>query len=229
MRRVAVLMSTAAEDAESQARFVAFVQGMQQAGWTAGQNVQIDVRWAAGDGARLRQHTADVLGLSPDIIVTGGRTATVMPAVRQAGHQTPIVFVQGVDPVGTGYIANMRRPGGNVTGFTQFDYTLSGKWLQLLKDIAPGVTRAALVREGGAAGIGQWAVLQAFAPSLAVELSPINTRERSEVEDAIAAFAREPDGGLIIAVNSWATVHRDLIIAQAARHRLPAIIPIATT
>ena len=206
MRRIAVLMSTAAEDAESQARFVAFVQGLQQAGWSAGQNVQIDVRWASGDPVRLRQHAVDVLALSPDIIVTGGRTATVVPVVQQAGRQTPIVFVQGVDPVGTGYIASMRRPGGNATGFTQLDYTLSGKWLQLLKEIAPGVTRAALLREVGAAGIGQWAVLQATAPSLAVELSPINTRERSEVEDAIAAFAREPNGGLIIAVSSWATV-----------------------
>jgi len=225
MRRVAVLMSTAAEDAESQQRFVALVQGLQQAGWTAGQNLQIDTRWAAGDPARLRQHTADVLALSPDVIVSGGRTATVLPVVQQAGLEIPIVFVQGVDPVGNGYVASLRRPGGIATGFTQFDYTLSGKWLQLLKEIAPGLTRAAVLREPGVAGIGQWAVIQATASSLAVDLSAINTRERSEVEQAVASFAREPNGGLIIVVNAWATVHRDLIMELAARHRLPTIYP----
>jgi putative ABC transport system substrate-binding protein len=225
MRRIGVLMSTAADDAESQLRFVAFVQGLQQAGWTVGHNLQVDTRWASGDRARLRRYTAELLALSPDIIVVGGRAATVVPEVRQAGRDMPIVFVQGIDPVGSGYIASLARPGGNVTGFTQFEYTLSGKWLQLLKEVMPGMTRAAVLREAGAAGIGQWAVLQAAASSPAVELSPINADEPAEIERAVAAFAREPGGGLIVVVSSWATVHRDLIIALAAKHRLPAIYP----
>ena len=166
-----------------------------------------------------------MLALSPDIIVVGGRAATVVPEVRRAGRDIPIVFVQGVDPVGTGYVASLARPGGNVTGFTQFEYVLSGKWLQLLKEVVPGMTRAAVLREAGGAGIGQWAVLQAAASSLAVELSPINAGDPAEIERAVAAFAREPNGCLIVVVSSWATVHRDLIIEIAARHRLPAIYP----
>ncbi|MET0630235.1 MAG: ABC transporter substrate-binding protein [Xanthobacteraceae bacterium] len=225
VRRVGVLMSTAAEDPESQLRLVAFVQGLQQAGWTAGQNLQVDTRWASGDSARLRRSTAELLALSPDVIVAGGRAASVVPQVQQAGGDIPVVFVQGVDPVGTGYVASLARPGGNATGFTQFEYTLSGKWLQLLKEVVPGMTRAAVLREAGGAGIGQWAVIQAAASSPAVELSPINAGDPADIERAVAAFAREPDGGLIVVVSSWATVHRDLIIALAAKHRLPAIYP----
>jgi putative ABC transport system substrate-binding protein len=225
MRRVGVLMSTAAEDPESQLRLAAFVQGLQQAGWRPGQNLQLDTLWASGDAARLRQSTAELLTLAPDIIVVGGRAATVVPQIKQAGRDIPIVFVQGVDPVGTGYVASLARPGGNVTGFTQFEYTLSAKWLQLLKEIAPGMTRAAVLRELGGAGIGQWAVLQTVASSPPVELTPINASDRAEVERAIAAFAREPNGGLIVVVSAWATVHRELIIALVAKHRLPAIYP----
>ena len=225
VRRIGVLMSTAAEDSESQLRFAPFVQGMQQAGWTVGHNLQIETRWASGDAASLRRYTAELLALSPDIIVAGGRAASVVPQVRQAGRETPIVFVQGVDPVGAGYVASLARPGGNATGFTQFEYTLSAKWLQLLKEFVPGMTRAAVLREPGGAGIGQWAVIQATAPSLTMELSPVNTGDRSEIEHSIAAFARQPNGGLIVVVGSWATVHRDLIIALAAKHRLPAIYP----
>src|SRR5262245_2274418 len=224
-RRLGVLMSTAADDPESQMRLVAFVQGLQQAGWTAGHNLQIDTRWAAGDIARVRRYTAELLALGPDIILAGGRAASIVPEVRRVGRDTPVVFVQGVDPVGTGYVANLARPGGNATGFTQFEYTLSGKWLQLLKEIVPGMTRAAVLREIGGAGIGQWAVLQTVASSPAVELSPINASDPAEVERAVAAFAREPNGGLIVVVSSWATVHRELIIALAAKHRLPAIYP----
>jgi putative ABC transport system substrate-binding protein len=224
-RRIGVLMSTAVDDPESQLRFVAFVQGLQQAGWTVGDNLHVDTRWASGDTARLRAQTAEMLALSPDIIVVGGRAATVVPEVRRAGRDIPTVFVQGVDPVGTGYVASLARPGGNVTGFSQFEYVLSGKWLQLLKEVVPGVTRAAVLREAGGAGIGQWAVLQAAASSLAVELSPINAGDPAEIERAAAAFAREPNGCLIVVVSSWATVHRDLIVAIAARHRLPAIYP----
>jgi putative ABC transport system substrate-binding protein len=225
MRRVGVLMSTAAEDPESRLRLAAFVQGLQQAGWRPGQNLQLDTLWASGDAARLRQATAELLTLAPDIIVVGGRAATVVPQIRQAGHDVPIVFVQGVDPVGTGYVASLARPGGNATGFTQFEYTLSAKWLQLLKEIAPGITRAAVLRELGGAGIGQWAVLQTVASSPAVELTPINASDPAEVARTVAAFAREPNGGLIVVVSAWATVHRELIIALAARHRLPAIYP----
>jgi putative ABC transport system substrate-binding protein len=225
LRRVGVLMSTAAEDPESQQRLTAFVQGLQQAGWRPGQNLQLDTLWASGDAARLRQSMAELLTLAPDVIVVGGRAATVVPQARQAGRDIPIVFVQGIDPFGTGYVASLARPGGNVTGFTQFEYTLSAKWLQLLKEIAPGVTRAAVLRELGGAGIGQWAVLQTVASSPAVELTPINASDPAEVERAIAAFAREPNSGLIVVVSAWATVHRELIIALATKHRLPAIYP----
>jgi putative ABC transport system substrate-binding protein len=229
MRRIGVLMSTAADDPESQLRLVAFVQGLQQAGWTVGQNLQVDTRWASGDTARLRRSTAELLALSPDTILAGGRVATIVQQVQQTSRETPIVFVQGVDPVGTGYVASLARPGGNVTGFTQFEYTLSGKWLQLLKEVVPGLTRAAVLRESGGAGIGQWAVLQAAASSPAVELSPVNVGDPAEIERAVAAFAREPNGGLIVVVSAWATVHRDLIITLAAKYRLPAIYPIDTS
>jgi putative ABC transport system substrate-binding protein len=225
MRRIGVLMSTAADDPESQLRLVAFVQGLQQAGWTDSQNIQIDTRWGSGDSARIRKYTTELLALSPDVILAGGRAASIVPEVRRAGRDTPIVFVQGVDPVGTGYIASLARPGGNATGFTQFEYTLSGKWLQLLKEIVPSMTRAAVLRESGGAGIGQWAVIQAVASSLAVEVAPINAGDMAEVEHAFAAFAGEPNGGLIVAVSSWATVHRELTIALAAKHRVPAIYP----
>ena len=225
MRRIGVLMSVAANDPEGQARLVAFVQGLQQAGWTVGHNAQIDTRWASGDTARVRRYTAELLALSPDIIVVAGRGALVVPQVQQTSRDIPIVFVQGVDPVGAGYVASLSRPGGNVTGFTQFEYTLSGKWLQLLKEIVPGITRAAVLREPGGAGIGQWAVIQAAASSLAVELTPVNASDPAEVERAVASFAREPNGGLIVVVSSWATVHRDIIIAVAGKHRLPAIYP----
>jgi putative ABC transport system substrate-binding protein len=218
-------MSTAADDPESQRRFVAFAQGLQQAGWAVGQNLQVDTHWSSGDAARMRSQTTELLARSPDIIVVGGRAATVVPYVRQAGSDIPIVFVQGVDPVGTGYVASLARPGGNTTGFTQFEYTLSGKWLQLLKEVAPDMARAAVLREPGGAGIGQWAVLQAAVSSPPVELSPINAVEPAEIERTVAAFAREPNGGLIVVVSAWATVHRDLIIALAAKHRLPAIYP----
>jgi ABC-type uncharacterized transport system substrate-binding protein len=208
MRRIGVLMSTGPDDPESQLRLVAFVQGMQRAGWTVGQNIQIDTRWASGDIARINRYTTELLALSPDVLVVGGRAASIVPALEQAGRGTPIVFVQAVDPVGSGYIASLARPGGIATGFTQFEYTLSGKWLQLLKEVAPGMTRAAVLREPGTAGVGQWAVIQSAASSLAVELSPVDTRDAAVIERAVTAFAREPNGALIVAVSSGATVHR---------------------
>jgi putative ABC transport system substrate-binding protein len=225
MRRIGVLMSTSADDPQSQLRLVAFVQGLRQAGWTVGHNVQIDTRWASGETSLIHRYAAEFVALSPDVILVGGRAASVVPAVQQTGRSIPIVFAQAVDPVGSGYIASLARPGGNATGFTQFEYTLSGKWLQMLKEVAPGTTRAAVLREPGTAGVGQWAVIQTVASSLAVELSPVDARDPAEIERAVAAFAREPNGGLIIVVSSVATVHRDLIIALAAKHRLPAIYP----
>ena len=177
-------MSTAADDPESQLRLAAFVQGLQQAGWTIGHNLQVDTRWASGDIASLRRYTTELIALSPDLILAGGRAASVVPQVRQAGRDIPIVFVQGVDPVGTGYVTSLARPGNNVTGFTQFEYVLSGKWLQLLKEVVPGMTRAAVLRELGGAGIGQWAVLQAAASSLAVELSPKSCEMRQAAHES---------------------------------------------
>jgi putative ABC transport system substrate-binding protein len=225
VRRIGVLMSTSADDPESQLRLVSFVQGLQQTGWTAGRNLQLDTRWAAGDIARMRRYAMELVALSPEVIMIGGRAASVVPQMQQAAPNIAIVFAQGVDPVGTGYIASMARPGGNVTGFTQFEYTLSGKWMELLREVAPSMTRAAVLREAGSAGIGQWAVLQAAAVAPAVELTPINSGEPADVERAVAAFAREPNSGLFVVVSSWATVHRELIIALAAKHRLPAIYP----
>jgi putative ABC transport system substrate-binding protein len=225
VRHVGVLMSTGEGDPETQLRLDAFVLGLRQAGWSAGHNVRIDTRWASGETARLRTLTAEMLALSPDVILVGGRAATVVPAAQQANSRIPIVFVQGLDPVGSGYIASLAKPGGYATGFTQFEYTLSGKWLQLLKELAPDLSRAAVLRETGIAGVGQWAVIQTVASSLPVELSPIDTRNPAEIERGVAAFAREPNGGLIVVVNSAATVHRDLIIALAAKYRLPAVYP----
>jgi putative ABC transport system substrate-binding protein len=225
MRRIGVMMSTAAEDPESQARIVAFVQGLEQLGWTAGRNVQIETRWASGDTTRLRRHTAELAALAPDVILAGGRGITVVEELHRTNRSIPIIVVQAVDPVGAGYVASLARPGGNVTGFTQSEYSLSAKWLELLKEIAPGVTRVGVLREPGGAGIGQWAVIQVAAPSFGVELSPVDTRVTGEIERGVAAFAREPHGGLITVVSSSATVHRELIIALAARHRLPAVYP----
>jgi putative ABC transport system substrate-binding protein len=225
MRRVGVLMSTGADDPESQLRLVAFGQGLQQSGWTVGRNVLLDTRWASGDSTLLRRYTAELLALSPDVLVVGGRAEPVVREAQQSGRAIPIVFVQAVDPVGAGYVTRLRRPGGNMTGFTQLEYTLSGKWLELLKELAPGMTRTAVLREPGTAGIGQWAVIQAAASPLGVELTPFDTRDPTEIERGLSAFGREPNGGLIVVVSSNATVHRDLIISLASKYGLPAVYP----
>ena len=224
--RVAVVMVTSSDDPQSQLRLAAFINGLEQAGWAPGRTIQIDARWTSGDTARTRADTADLLALSPDVLVAGGRGALVVPVVRQLRQDIPIVFAQGVDPVGSGYVTgSMARPAGNVTGFVQLEYTLSGKWLQLLKEIAPSVTRVGVLREAGSAGIGQWAVIQAAASPLAIELTPIATHDPGEIERGIAAFAAEPNGGLIVAVSSTGSVHRALIISLAAKHRLPTVYP----
>jgi len=225
MRRVGVIMNTAEDDPESQLRLDAFVQSLGHTGWEVGLNIQIYTRWSQGVTTQTRLLARELLGLSPDVILVGGRAAVVVPEIQQARRGIPIVFVQAVDPVGVGYITRMTKPGGDATGFIQFEYTLAGKWLQLLKDVAPDTTHAAILREPGTAGIGQWAVIQAAASPLAVELMSIDTRDPTEIERGVSAFASEPNGGLIVAVSSTASVHRKLIIALAAKHRLPAIFP----
>jgi putative ABC transport system substrate-binding protein len=221
-RRIGVLMSTAADDPEGQARIAAFHQGLQQLGWSIGQNVWIDSRWPAGDPERFRSYAAELVALSPDVILATG-SAAAGPLI-QATRTVPIVFVIVPDPVGAGLVHSLARPGGNATGFIQFEYGISGKWLELLKQIAPGTTRAAILRDPDiSAGLGQFGAIQAVAPLLGVETSPVNVRDPDEIERGIADFARSPNGGLIITGSALTVVHRHLIIRLAAEHRLPAV------
>jgi len=225
MRRVGVLLNRAADDPEEQARVAAFLQQLQELGWTDGRNVRVDYRWAAADANRSRTYAAELVALAPDVILASASQSTA--ALLQKTHTVPIVFVNVVDPVGAGYVARLARPGGNATGFSAFEYSLSGKWLELLKEIAPNLTRIAILRDPAiAAGIGQFAVIQAMAsPSLGVELSPIDVRDGGEIERNIAALAREPSGGLIMTASTVTAVRFKLIIMLAARHRLPAVYP----
>ena len=222
MRRIGVLMALAADDPEGQARLVAFVQGLQELGWTDGRNARIDTRWAAGDADRFRRYAAELIALAPDVILASGGTG--VGVLLQASRTVPIVFTQTNDPVGAGYVDSLARPGGNATGFTNMEYGMSGKWLELLKEIAPRVTRAAVIRDATIPqGIGQFGAIQAVAPSFGVEVRPIDAREASEIERAVTAFARSANGGLIATGSAATAVHRDLIITLAARHKLPAI------
>jgi putative tryptophan/tyrosine transport system substrate-binding protein len=225
MRRVGVLLNRAADDPEEQARVAAFLQRLQELGWTDGRNVRVDYRWAAAEAARSRTYAAELVALAPDVILAAGSQSTA--ALLQTTRTVPIVFANVVDPVGAGFVARLARPGGNATGFTPFEYSLSGKWLELLKETAPNLTRIAILRDPAmASGIGQFAVIQAMAPpSFGVELSPIDVRDGGEIERAVAAFARESNGGLIVTASSAASVHRELIIMLAARHGLPAVYP----
>jgi putative tryptophan/tyrosine transport system substrate-binding protein len=223
MRRIGVLMASAADDSENQARMAAFLQGLAQLGWTDGRNVRIDIRWATTNADDLRRHAAELAAPAPDVLVAASGTATVAPLL-QATRTVPIVFVVVVDPVGAGFVASLARPGGNATGFTMFEYGLSGKWLELLKQIAPSTTRAAVLRDPAvASGIGQFAAVQAVAPSLGVELSPVDARDAPEIERAVTAFARSGNAGLIVTPSPVANRHRDLIVMLAAQHRLPAV------
>jgi putative ABC transport system substrate-binding protein len=223
VRRIGVLMHAISDEPESQARVAAFAQGLQEAGWSVGRNVRIETRWSTGDLARLRKDAAELVALAPDVVLAG--VGATIPALLEASHTVPIVFAQGLDPVGAGFVESLARPGGNATGFTQFEYSLSGKWLEVLKEVAPGVTRVGVLREAGPAGIGQWAIIQAVAQSSGVELSPINLRDASEIERAVTAFARTPNGGLIVVVSALSLFHRELLIALAARYQLPAVYP----
>jgi len=224
MRRVGILMHLAAEDPESVRSIVAFGQGLEQLGWSEGRNVRMDIRWAAGNADRYRKYAAELVALAPDVVLGVGGTITA--ALQQASQTVPIVFVLVTDPVGFGLVASMARPSGNATGFTVFDYGFTAKWVELLKEIAPRVTRAAIMRDPAiATGIGQFAAMQSVAPSLGIELTALIVRDGSEIERAVTDFAHRPNGGLIVPALTQTSVHRDLIISLAARHRLPAVYP----
>ena len=213
MRRVGVLMSFASDGPEAQPRLLAFAQGLQELGWTVGRNLRIDTRWIAGDIDRARKYAAELVALPSDVIVANGVGA--LGPLQQATRAVPIVFVNVPDPVGGGYIASLARPGGNATGFMQSEYSTSGKWLELLKEIAPRVTRAVVIRDPTAtAGVAQFAVIQSAAGSFGVELSPIDMRDAGEIERGVTAFARAPNGGLIVTTaGSGSPGRRSLIIA----------------
>jgi putative ABC transport system substrate-binding protein len=222
VRRIGVLMNLAADDREGKARLAAFVDGLEQSGWNNGRNLRLEIRWGAGDGDRFRQYATELVALAPEVILAG--SGATMPALRRATRSVPIVFTLVPDPVGAGFVASLARPGGNVTGFTNFEYSIGGKFLELLKEIAPGVRRAAVLRDAAdPAGIGQWGAIQTAAPSFGVELTPIGLDDAAEIERAVTAFAHSSNGGLIVTSSAPSTVHRHLIIALAARHRLPAV------
>jgi len=222
MRRIGVLVGASADRMDAQTRHATLLQGLQQLGWTEGRNLRIDTRWGAANADDIRKYAAELVALAPDVILAGGNAP--VERLLQATRTVPIVFVIVLDPVGSGIVDSLSRPGGNATGFMQFEYSLTAKWLELLKQVAPGLTRAAVLRDSAiAAGIGQFAVIQSVAPSVGVEVSPINGRDASEIERAIAAFARTSNGGLIVTASALAGVHRDLLITLAARHKLPAV------
>jgi len=222
IRRVGAMMLLAENDPEQKAWTEAFRQGMLEAGWTDGRNVQIDYRWGASESARARRYATELVALGPDVILAPG-SVSVGPLL-QATRDIPIVFVHVPDPVGAGFVESLSRPGGNATGFTSFEYGLGGKWLELLKEIAPRVTRVAIIRDPTiTTGIGLWGAIQALAPSVGMESVPVNVRNPAEIERAVAAFARSSDGGLIITGSAQAIRYRDLIVGLAARYKLPAV------
>ena len=222
MRRISVLTPFPADDAEGHARLTAFAQALQQLGWTVGQNVRIDYRWGPGNAETMRKYATELVALSPDVVLAYSSAA--VPPLLEASRSVPIVFAGVADPVAAGFVESLARPGGNATGFTVYEYSISGKWLELLKEIAPRVTRAAVLRELGIApGLAQFGAIQALAPSLGVELRPIDVRDAKEIERALAAFAQGSDGGIIVIGGPRAAIQRELIIALAAKHRLPAV------
>jgi putative ABC transport system substrate-binding protein len=223
MRRIGVLITSAADDPDGQARNAAFLQGLQSLGWTVGRNVLIDYRWSAGN-ADIRKYAAELVALAPDVIMTSG-VAGVAPLL-QATRSVPIVFALVADPVGAGFVDSLSRPGGNATGFTALEYGFGGKWLELLKEIAPGVKRVAVIRDPAlSVGIGMFGAIQSAGPTLGMEVSPINVRDASEIERTIAVFAGAPNAGLIVTASPAAFSHRELIVTLAGRHKLPAIYP----
>jgi putative ABC transport system substrate-binding protein len=222
MRRIGVLMGMTSDDPESQVRLAALAQGLQQLGWVVSQNIQIDYRWLSANPEIMRKNASELMALAPDIILA--HSSRAVAPLLQATRTIPIVFTNVADPVGAGYVDSLSRPGGNATGFSNFEYNIAGKWLELLKEIAPGVTRVAVLRESAiAAGPGQFGAIQAAAPAMGVEVLPVDVRNADEIERAITSFARSANGGLIVTASPAAALHRDLIISLAARHRLPAV------
>jgi putative ABC transport system substrate-binding protein len=220
IRRIGVLMNVAADDAEGQARIAAFLQALQQLGWSDGRNVRIDYRWAAGDTGRFHRYAEELLALVPDVILASATPS--VQALQQATRTVPIVFAIVADPVGAGFVDSLARPGGNVTGFTPFEYGMSGKWLELIKELAPRATRVAVLRDL-TIGLGQLGAIQSVAPSLGIELRPVNVRDADEIERSIAAFAQGSNGALIVTASTSAIIHRELITTLAARNKLPAV------
>ena len=222
MRRVGVLMGSAQDDPQGQARVSAFAQGLQQLGWSDGRNVRIDIRWSAENVADTRKLAAELVALAPDVILASGSPA--VGALQQATRTVPIVFATAGDPVGAGFVDSLSRPGGNITGFAIFEYAIGGKWLELLKEISPRTTRVAVLRDRAvAAGPAQFGAIQTAASSFGMDVSPINVHDTSEIERAVTAFARPSNGGLIVTGSPLAQLHRDLIITLAAQHKLPAV------
>jgi putative ABC transport system substrate-binding protein len=223
MRRVSILMNLAADDREGQMRLSLFVRALQEAGWVDGRNVKIETRWGAGNTDRYRQYAAELVALAPDVILTATTPAVV--ALQEATRTVPIVFAGVIDPLGSGLVASLARPGGNVTGFLLFEYALAAKWLDVLKEIAPGLTRVAVLRERAtAAGIGQFAAVQAV-NLIGVDLSPIDARDAGQIDAAVAAFAQGANHGLIVTASQFGANHPSAIVAVAAKHRLPAVYP----
>src|SRR5262245_42477447 len=222
VRRIGVLTPLPADHPEAKARHAAFLESLRQLGWSEGHNVHIEARWSAGDPAITRKHAGELVALAPDVILATGSAG--VPAILEATHSVPIVFVIVPDPVGSGFVASLAEPGGNATGFMMFEYDLCAKWLELLKQIAPAVTRAAVLRDAAVpAGIGQFAVIQSVARSVGVDVRAINLlRDQAEIENSVAAFARAPNGGLILTASAPSGLHRDLIISLAAKYKLPA-------
>ena len=224
MRRVGVLMTLAADDPEGLARVTAFAQRLQELGWRDGRNIRIDYRWAAADAASSHRQAQELLTLAPDVIIAVATPNVV--ALQQATRTVPIVFVGVTDPVGAGLVESLAHPGGNTTGFGIFEYSISGKWLELLREIAPRVKRVAVIRDPLlTSGTAQLGAIQSVAHSLGAELIPVGARSADEIERGLSTFAREPNGGLIVTASPLAAVHRNLIITLAARHRLPAVYP----
>jgi ABC-type uncharacterized transport system substrate-binding protein len=220
--RIVVLMTSLADSPEGQARMAAFLQGLQQLGWTDGRSIQIDVRWSGGNDAKTRKNATEVVALAPNVILATGSSS--MGPLMQISGSVPVVFVIVPDPVGAGYVDSLARPGGNATGFSLFEYSIGGKWLDLLKQIAPGLTRVAVLRDPViSGGLGQFGAVQSAASSFAVEVTAINMRDATEIERAVTAFATSSGGGLIVTASPLALVHRSLIVTLAARHKLPAI------
>jgi len=224
MRRVGVLMTLSADDVIGQTRVAALLQGLQQAGWEVGRNLRIELRSSGANPEDIRKQAGELVALAPDVIVANGSAAA--GPLLEATRSVPIVFAIVPDPVGAGYVDSLARPGGNATGFTSFEYGIGGKWLELLKEIGPGLTQAAVIRDPAiSAGLGQWGAIQSAAPSLGLEVIPVNVRDANEIERGIAAFARKSNGGLVVSGSARVVAHRNLVIALAARHKLPAVYP----